>query len=197
VFTKSTIVSRDLELHKQYKDNSFIVWSITTCDENIRRIIEPGTPPASAMFAVIKKFSDSGIRCAVNIDPIIPLVTDSPNDIESILDNCLKAGVGYVFGAILRLRADIWERMKSILMLLNMKDRIKEYSRIFHFTEPVRSGYNIAADQSYSNGILEKLGEAVHRRGISFDFPNLIGIRCVEKYKLSNNVKQLTLMNYM
>ena len=197
VFTKSTMVSRDLELHKQYKDSCFIVWSITTCDENIRRIIEPGTPPASAMFAVIKKFSDSGIRCGVNIDPIIPLITDSSNDIESILDNCLDAGVGYVFGAILRLRADIWERMKSILMLLNMKDRINEYNRIFHFTEPIRSGYNIAADQSYSNGILEKLGEAVHRRGISFDFPNLIGIRCVEKHKLSDNANQLTLMNYM
>jgi DNA repair photolyase len=197
VFTKSTIISRDLELHKQYKDNCFIVWSITTCDENIRRIIEPGTPPASTMFALIKKFSDSGIRCGVNIDPIIPLITDSPNDIGSILDNCLEAGVGYVFGAILRLRADIWERMKCILMLLNMKDRIEEYNRIFHFTEPIRSGYNIAADQSYSNGILEKLGEAVQRRGISFDFPNLIGIRCVEKHKLSNNANQLTLLNYL
>jgi DNA repair photolyase len=149
VFTKSTIISRDLELHKQYKDNCFIVWSITTCDEYIRRIIEPGTPPASAMFALIKKFSDSGIHCGVNIDPIIPLITDSPNDIESIVDNCLEAGVGYVFGAILRLRADIWERMKCILMLLNMKDRIEEYNRIFHFTEPIRPGYNnIAADQS-------------------------------------------------
>jgi DNA repair photolyase len=197
VFTKSTIVSRDFELHKQYKDNCFIVWSITTCDENIRRIIEPGTPPASAMFAVIKKFSDAGIRCGVNIDPMIPLISDSPNDIESILDNCLEAGVGYVFGAILRLRADIWERMKSILMLLNMKEGIKEYNRIFHFTEPIRSGYNIAADQSYSNRILGNLRETVLRRGMSFDFPDLIGIRCVEKNKLSNNANELTLMNYM
>lgn len=197
VFTKSTIVSRDFELHKQYKDNCFIVWSITTCDENIRRIIEPGTPPASAMFAVIKKFSDAGIRCGVNIDPMIPLISDFPNDIESILDNCLEAGVGYVFGAILRLRADIWERMKSILMLLNMKEGIKEYNRIFHFTEPIRSGYNIAADQSYSNRILGDLRETVLRRGMSFDFPDLIGIRCVEKNKLSNNANELTLMNYM
>lgn len=155
-----------MELHKQYKDNCSIVWSITTY-ENIRQIIEPGTPPAYAMFAVIKKFSDAGIRCGVNIDPIIPLITDSPNDIESIIDNCLEARVGYVFGAILRLMADIWERMKSILMLLNIKDRIDEYNRIFHFTEPIRSGYNIAADQSYSNRILEKLREVVHRIGIS------------------------------
>ena len=43
VFTKSAPILRDLQLHKQYKHNCFIVWSITTCNENIRRIIEPGT----------------------------------------------------------------------------------------------------------------------------------------------------------
>ncbi|HEY9386841.1 MAG TPA: radical SAM protein [Nitrososphaeraceae archaeon] len=201
VFTKSTIISRDLELHKQYKDNCFIVWSITTCDEKIRRIIEPGTPPASVMFEVIKKFSDAGICCGVNIDPIIPLITDSPKDIEFILDNCLRARVRYVFGAILRLRIDIWERMKTILNLLNMTAGIKEYKRIFHFTEPLRSGYNIAADQSYSKMILENLRETTLQREISFDFPDLVEIRCIEKNKkLSNNTnrqEQLTLMNYM
>jgi DNA repair photolyase len=115
VFTKSTIIKRDVELHKQYKDNCVIVWSITTCDENIRRYIEPGTPPTSAMFEVISKFTDAGIRCCINIDPIIPLITDSSDDIESIIDNSRKANVKYVSGAILRLRRDIWERMKTIL----------------------------------------------------------------------------------
>jgi DNA repair photolyase len=200
VFTKSTIISRDLELHKQYKDNCFIVWSITTCNEKIRRIIEPGTPPAYAMFAVIKKFSDAGIRCGVNIDPIIPLVTDSPEDIKSILDNCLRAGVSYIFGAILRLRADIWERMKTILTLLSIRDGIQKYKRIFHFTEPLRSGYNIAADQFYSKTILENLRESVLQRGISFDFPDLSESKFIGKNKkISNDSNQqtLTLMNYM
>src|SRR6266567_3558205 len=56
VFTKSTIIGRDLKLHQKYKENCFLVWSITTCDEKIRRLIEPGTPPAYSMFKVIKKF---------------------------------------------------------------------------------------------------------------------------------------------
>jgi DNA repair photolyase len=107
VFTKSSIISRDLELHKQYKDNCFIIWSITTSDEKIRRVVEPGTTPTFAMFAVIKKFSDAGIRCGVNIDPIMPLITDSVSNLESLLNNCLRTGVSYVLGAILRLRADI------------------------------------------------------------------------------------------
>lgn len=200
VFTKSTIICRDLELHKQYKDNCFVVWSITTDNEKIRRVIEPGTPPTCAMFAVIKKFSDAGIRCGVNIDPIIPLVTDSPKDIASILDNCLRAGVSYIYGAILRLRVDIWERMKTILTLLSIRDGIQKYKKIFHFTEPFRSEYNIAADQFYSKTILENLRESVLQRGISFDFPDLSESKFIGKCKkISNDTNQqaLTLMNYM
>jgi DNA repair photolyase len=123
VFTKSTLISRDLELHLQYKDNCFVTGSITTCNESIRRIIEPGTPTASAMFKVIKRFSDAGFRCAVNIDPIIPPITDSTSDIDSILDNCLSSGVRYIFGAILRQRDDIWKRMKIILKMLNKDEK--------------------------------------------------------------------------
>ena len=134
VFTKSTLISRDLESHRQYKDNCFVTWSITTCNDNVRRIIEPGSLPASEMFKVKKRFKDAGIRCAVNIDPIIPLITDSANDIESILDNCHKSGVCYIFGATLRLRVDIWERMKIRLKMLNKEEEgIKEYKRLFHF----------------------------------------------------------------
>ena len=201
IFTKSTIISRDLELHKQYKDNCYLVWSITTSQEKIRRIIEPGTPPAYTLFETIKKFSNAGIRCVVNIDPIIPLVTDSPDDLEFILDCCIIAGVRNVFGSILRLRADIWERMKIVLELLKMTDRIHSYKKIFNFTEPLRSGYNIPADKSYSKETLENLKKMVLRKGISFDFPDLVGskwIRNKKSEKKPNNTnQQLTLVNYM
>ena len=202
MFTKSTLISRDMELHKQYKDNCFLVWSITTCSESIRRIIEPGTPPAFAMFEVIKKFSDSGIRCAINIDPIIPLVTDSPNDIETILDNGLKAGVQYVFGSTLRLRADIWERMKIIFELVGIEknNRVKEYIRLYHFIEPLRQSYNLAVDKHYSNTILENLREAATSRGMSFGFPHLIGKSMQSKTKkLHSDGKksQPTLMDFI
>jgi DNA repair photolyase len=72
-----------------------LVWSITTTDEKIRRIIEPGTPPACSMFKVIKKFAAAGVRCGVNIDPILPLITDSQDHVQEIVDSCYDAGVGF------------------------------------------------------------------------------------------------------
>ena len=199
VFTKSTLISRDIGLHQQYKDNCFVVWSITTCNENIRRIVEPGTPSASAMFKVIKRFSDAGVRCAVNIDPIIPVITDSMNDIDLILDNCLTSGVRYILGTTLRLRADIWERMKSIFKMLNKEEEaIKEYKRLFHFDEPLNHGYNLAVDNGYSNIILKNLKEGVIKRDMYYDFPHLMETRSFGISKSNNdNSKQLSLMNFI
>ena len=197
VFTKSTIISRDLELHKQYKNNCFVVWSITTCNEKIRRLTEPGTPPADAMFTVMKKFRENGICCGVNIDPILPLITDSPNHIEDILGRCCNSGVHYVSGAILRLRSDIWERMKTILNLLKIKDAINEYKRIFQFAEPLNANYNIAANQSYSNEILNNLRQRILSRRMVFDFPDMIRSRTVVRNNASTTPNQLTLVDYM
>lgn len=43
------------------------------------------------------------------IDPILPLITDSKEEIEIILDSCVRTEIKYVFGAILRLRDDLEE----------------------------------------------------------------------------------------
>lgn len=75
------------------------------------------------LFKVIKRFSDSGICCAVNIDPILPLITDSSDEIESILDTCLRSSIRYIFGDTLRLWSDIWERMKIVFKLINKKEK--------------------------------------------------------------------------
>ena len=207
VFTKSTIISRDLFLHERYKDNCFFVWSITTCNEKIRRIIEPGTPPAYHMFSVIRKFTDAGIKCGVNIDPILPLITDSQEEIEAILDNCNRCGVGYVFGALLRLRSDIWKRMQIILKLLDVNDGIEIYKkRIYQFTEPLKPSYNIAASESYSSKVLQNLENKVSEKGMFFDFPDFIGGRRIKANKKNHhhntnnkndNGQQITLMTYM
>ncbi|MBV9175563.1 MAG: hypothetical protein JO327_04315 [Nitrososphaeraceae archaeon] len=83
------------------------------------------------MFSVIRKFTDAGITCGVNIDPILPFITDSEEEIDAILESCNRSGVGYVFGALLRLRAYIWERMQIILKLLGINESIEVYKKEF------------------------------------------------------------------
>ena len=201
VFTKSTNILRDLDLHKGYRDNCFLVWSLTTCDEKIRRVIEPGTPPSDAIFRVIRKFVDSGVCCVVNIDPIIPLITDSEIQLDQVLDACNDNGVKHVFGAVLRLRADIWERMKTVLRLLDIREGIHEYQKtVFQFLEPIQPGVNIGSSKSYENRILDILKYRIQRRGMIPDFPTFIWKNHTmsdRRPKMTNSEHQLTLMKYV
>lgn len=173
IFTKSIIIERDLELHKDYSNNCFIVWSITTNKENLKRIIEPGTPKSKSVLGVIEKFSKSGIKCVINIDPIIPLITDSSKDISSILDAASDIGVKYITGAILRIRYDIWERIKYILKILNIDNSIKTYEKIFKFKDPLNSKKNLIAEREYSESIMKYLRYEANKRKMEFGLPLL------------------------
>jgi DNA repair photolyase len=192
VFTKSAIIERDFELHRQYRHNCFLVWSVTTPDEKIRRIVEPGTAPASRIFKVIKKFAEAGSCCGVNIDPIMPLVTDSEQHLEGLVRACREAGVRHVFGAPLRLRSDIWQRMKLVLRLLEVPDGIKRYKEIYGFEEPLRSSY-VTTDARYMNKILTKLESIIKRNGLIHDFPDYLAPKKICK----SNLRQTSLQSFL
>ncbi|HYZ60054.1 MAG TPA: hypothetical protein VE544_10395, partial [Nitrososphaeraceae archaeon] len=193
VFTKSAMIERDLELHRQYRHNCLVVWSVTTCDEKIRRIVEPGTPPASRIFKVIKKFAEAGLCCGVNIDPIMPLVTDNEQDLEGLVEACREAGVRHVFGAPLRLRTDIWQRMKLVLRLLEVPDGIKRYKEIYRFEEPLGSSY-VTAETRYINKIIGKLECMIKSNGLISDFPDYLGPKKIYK---STSLGQTTLQSFL
>jgi len=107
---------------------------------------------------VIRKSVDAGVCCVVNIDPILPLITDSEVHLDQILDACNVNGVKHVFGAVLRLRADIWKRMKTVLVLLDIHEGIHNYQKtVFQFLEPIQPGVNIGSSKSYENRVINIL----------------------------------------
>ena len=69
----------------------------------------------------------------------------------------------------------------------------------------MKPSHNIAADDSYSNKILQNLENKVLERGMIFDFPDFIGERCIKASKQSHNYannkndkgQQITLITYM
>ncbi|HLG37999.1 MAG TPA: radical SAM protein [Nitrososphaera sp.] len=192
VFTKSALIERDLELHRRYRKNCFIVWSITTSNEKIRRVLEPGTPPSSKLFATIRKFTEAGICCAVNIDPIIPLITDTEEELGATIEGCKGAGLKHVFGAMMRLRSDIWERMKVVFQLFNIPAAVAGYKEIYGFEEPLGSAY-ISAKKSYSDKILSFMQQKIRASGIQAGFPDYLREVPLDKA----NSDQSTLLGYL
>jgi DNA repair photolyase len=122
---------------------------------------------------VIDSFSSGEINCVINIDPILPLITNSRKDLSSIIDTANDIGVKYISGVILRIRYDIWERIKYILQILNIGNFIKNYEKIFKFKDPINSKRNLIAGKEYSENIMKYLRHEVDKRKMVFGFPLL------------------------
>ncbi len=69
--TKSPLVVRDIETLKKAVDCE-VGFTITTADEKVRRIFEPGAPPIAARVEALSTLHDAGIRTFVMVAPLLP-----------------------------------------------------------------------------------------------------------------------------
>ena len=108
VITKSDRILRDLDLLQKINEKTKCVvqMTLTTCDENLCRKIEPNVSTTKERFEVLKKLRDRGIPTVVWLSPILPFINDTEENVSGILDMCAEAKVyGVVcFGMGLTLR---------------------------------------------------------------------------------------------
>ena len=69
--TKSTLVLRDLDLLKVFKDID-VGFTITTNEEKTARFFEPGAAPIAERLNALEKLHSSGIRTFAFIGPLLP-----------------------------------------------------------------------------------------------------------------------------
>lgn len=106
--TKSDLILRDIDLLKQINDRTKAVveMTLTTADESLCKIVEPGVCTTKRRFEVLCRMQEAGIPTVVWLSPILPFLNDSEENILGILDYCRRAGVyGIInFGMGLTLR---------------------------------------------------------------------------------------------
>lgn len=106
--TKSNRILRDLELLKSIHNKAKCVVQITltTYDEQLCPILEPRVSTTRERFEVLKILRDNGLPTVVWLDPILPYLNDTEENLRGILDYCIEAKVyGIIcFGMGLTLR---------------------------------------------------------------------------------------------
>ena len=172
IITKSSTIIRDLELHARYGEKCTIVWSLTTIDARVKRMIEPNTPHPESILYAMRLFSRRGVRVGVNIDPIIPGVTDEPEMLEQLVEAVAGAGADYVSAGVLKLRDDIWARLRGLLESNGMLEAIARIRRLY-FTKPIRQAYYYLPDQEYTRAVLHFVERLVRARGMLYGFPDM------------------------
>jgi DNA repair photolyase len=71
VQTKSPLVLRDLDILRRAADAE-VGFTITTADERMRRIFEPGAPPVAARIEALRALHAAGVATFVMVAPLLP-----------------------------------------------------------------------------------------------------------------------------
>ncbi|RLJ01580.1 MAG: radical SAM protein, partial [Candidatus Aenigmatarchaeota archaeon] len=73
--TKSDLITRDIDLFKRFK-NIELGLTITTLNENIKKVFEPFSPSSDARLEALKKLKQEGFYTYVFVGPILPYLTN-------------------------------------------------------------------------------------------------------------------------
>lgn len=141
--TKSDRILRDLPLLETINENAKAVvqMTLTTLDENLCRIVEPGVCTTAARAAALHRFRDAGIPTVVWICPLLPYINDTEENVRGILELCADAGVKGIinFGMGLTLRDGSREYYYANLdkHFPGLKERyIREYGNAYEIPSP-------------------------------------------------------------
>ena len=143
LLTKSDLVLRDLELlqriHRRTK--AVVQMTLTTWEDDLCRILEPGVCPTSRRVAALKALQAAGVPTVVWLCPILPFVNDTEENIRAIVKACAGAGVKGIiqFGMGLTLREGNREYYYAALdrHFPGLKERyIRSYGSAYELPSP-------------------------------------------------------------
>jgi DNA repair photolyase len=107
IITKGSLILRDLdvlaEMAKQRLVSVFI--SLTTLDDELKRILEPRAAAPKARLRAIRVLRQAGIPVGVLCAPMIPMINDS--ELESLLTEAKAAGALSASYVMLRLPLEV------------------------------------------------------------------------------------------
>jgi len=91
------------------------VVAITTLDRGLQRVLEPGTAPPRLRLRQIAGLRRAEVRVQVALDPLVPGLTDTRGNLDSLLRAVAGLGVKHVSAGYLFLRPGIVENLRAAL----------------------------------------------------------------------------------
>jgi DNA repair photolyase len=116
IITKGALILRDLDLLTDLaKDNLIsVAVSITTLDNDTKRVMEPRAASPQARLRVVRELNEAGVPTGVMVAPVVPAITD--HEMEAILEAAAGAGARWAAYVLLRLPYEIKDLFREWLM---------------------------------------------------------------------------------
>jgi DNA repair photolyase len=99
IVSKSAMVVRDIDVLQEISGQNRISvnFTVTTVDGELARILEPRAPRPDLRLEALRKLREAGIRAGVICAPVLPGITDSPKQLESVVRAAAGARATYIY----------------------------------------------------------------------------------------------------
>jgi DNA repair photolyase len=162
ILTKGTLLQRDLPLIAEaaLRVDVSVAVSLAVGDLDLHRQVEPGTPTPRARLGLIRAIREAGLDPHVMVAPVLPMLTDSAEQLDALLADIADAGATGVtiFGLHLRGSTRGWF----------MSWLARDHPRL---VRPYRELYGRGAylPQGYRDMLRERAAPLVRRHGLTGD----------------------------
>ena len=106
LITRGPMVLRDLDVLQEASERAdvSITFSVPTLDERVWRTTEPGTAHPRQRLRVLKRLVEAGISASVGMAPILPGISDRPDQLAEVVRAAREAGAHGIWANLLYLR---------------------------------------------------------------------------------------------
>ncbi len=162
LITRGPMIVRDLDVlvGAARQAEVGVVFSVPTLDEEVWRRTEPGTPPPQRRLEALKRLVDAGIKAGVGMAPILPGISDRPDQLDRVVRAAREAGATSVWANLLYLKAGTREHFLEALAR-DWPEELERYERLYGdraylpkmLAEPVRA---LVAELRARHGIRDR-----------------------------------------
>ena len=132
LITRSPMVVRDLDVLVEAASRADVgvVFSVPTLDEEVWHRTEPGTPPPRRRLEALSKLVAAGVKAGVGMAPILPGISDSPEQLERVVRAAREAGATNVWANVLYLKPGTREHFLEALAS-DWPEELDRYERLY------------------------------------------------------------------
>ena len=132
IVTRGPLVVRDVDLLKEAAAHVrvCVYVSLPTLDERVWRTTEPGTAPPASRLRAVRTLSAAGIEVGIGMAPILPGLSDRPEQLEAVVRVAREAGARGIWASVVHLRPGVREHFLEALAC-DWPEEVARYEALF------------------------------------------------------------------